>query len=161
MSSAWTYFSGVQSEDELERTIFIRNILFETTANDLRKRFSDYGAVEFCAIVSDRVTGRSKGSAFVRFVSTASVAAVLAQIGYNAETGLCQCEKNQLHRQSSFSPMPYSDFFFARCESCATLASARTPSASRGRPRGGSYDRRPAPHYLTGSRPQLCPEISF
>lgn len=57
------------SAEELARTIFVRNLLFETKAHVVwREMEQHFGAVEQAVIVRDRVTQMSKGKAFVRFV---------------------------------------------------------------------------------------------
>ncbi|KAA8493286.1 RNA-binding protein 28 [Porphyridium purpureum] len=61
--------AGVSSTEELARTLFIRNVLFETSKDDLRALLSTYGTVEQCVLVTDKTTGRPRGNAFVRFAS--------------------------------------------------------------------------------------------
>jgi RNA recognition motif-containing protein len=45
--------------------IFVGNVDFRSSEQDLRARFEAYGEVISCKIISDRDTGRSKGFAFV------------------------------------------------------------------------------------------------
>ena len=45
--------------------IYVGNINFKTTEDDLRELFSPHGEVEEVAVVTDRDTGRSRGFAFV------------------------------------------------------------------------------------------------
>ncbi len=45
--------------------IYVGNISFQMTEEDLRDLFSEFGQVDEAAIVNDRETGRSRGFAFV------------------------------------------------------------------------------------------------
>lgn len=46
-------------------SIYVGNLPWRTTAEDLRSLFEPYGEVENSRIVSDRETGRSRGFGFV------------------------------------------------------------------------------------------------
>jgi len=45
--------------------ILMRNLSRETTEAELRVLFEAYGDVQYCTVVMDRVTGKSKGFGFV------------------------------------------------------------------------------------------------
>lgn len=45
--------------------MFVGNLSFQTTENDISTAFASYGAVEAVTIITDRDTGRSKGFGFV------------------------------------------------------------------------------------------------
>ncbi|MBA4187617.1 MAG: RNA-binding protein [Planctomycetaceae bacterium] len=47
------------------KKLYVGNISFQTTSDDLVQAFSQYGTVLGAQIVSDRETGRSRGFAFV------------------------------------------------------------------------------------------------
>jgi RNA recognition motif-containing protein len=47
------------------KKLYVGNLAFSTTADDLREAFGQYGAVASASVVSDRDTGRSRGFAFV------------------------------------------------------------------------------------------------
>lgn len=51
------------------RKIFIGNLSFETTNQDLEALFATVGACESAAVVTDRATGRSRGFGFVEMSS--------------------------------------------------------------------------------------------
>ena len=45
--------------------IYVGNLPFSTTSEDLEALFGEYGAVESAAVINDRETGRSRGFGFV------------------------------------------------------------------------------------------------
>ena len=45
--------------------LIIRNLSRSTTVKELKVLFEEYGAVQSCDLVLDKVTGESKGFAFV------------------------------------------------------------------------------------------------
>lgn len=45
--------------------IYVGNLSYETTEDDLRAAFSRFGAVDSARLISDRDTGRPKGFGFV------------------------------------------------------------------------------------------------
>ena len=45
--------------------IYVGNLPYQTTQDDLRAQFEQYGTVESVNIIQDRETGRSKGFGFV------------------------------------------------------------------------------------------------
>jgi cold-inducible RNA-binding protein len=47
--------------------LYVGNLSYETSENDLRDTFSQYGEVASAKIIMDRDTGRSKGFGFVEF----------------------------------------------------------------------------------------------
>lgn len=50
--------------------LYVGNLNYATTENDLRDIFSEFGQVESSAVITDRETGRSKGFGFVQFSSS-------------------------------------------------------------------------------------------
>jgi len=51
--------------------IFVGNLAFEVTENDLHGAFAQYGNVEKVNVIRDRDTGQSRGFAFVEMSSSA------------------------------------------------------------------------------------------
>jgi RNA recognition motif-containing protein len=49
----------------VSKKLYVGNISFDTTSDDLVQAFSQFGTVLGAQIVSDRETGRSRGFAFV------------------------------------------------------------------------------------------------
>lgn len=62
-----------------ENTVFIRNVSYDTTEEQLIDCFSTFGALNYAKIVVDSVLQRPKGTAFVQFRDADGVKAVLAK----------------------------------------------------------------------------------
>jgi len=58
--------------------IFVGNLAFTTTEEELSQLFEAYGIVERTQIVTDRETGRSRGFGFVEMPDTAEAQAAIA-----------------------------------------------------------------------------------
>jgi RNA recognition motif-containing protein len=56
------------------KRIYVGNLSFSTTSDDLRQAFGEFGQVSNASVVSDRETGRSRGFAFVEMDSGADEA---------------------------------------------------------------------------------------
>nr|CCA24334.1 conserved hypothetical protein [Albugo laibachii Nc14] len=57
----------LDTNEQLERTLFLRNVSFQTTDEGLKTFFQTFGGVEYTRIVYDPNSKLSKGVAFVRF----------------------------------------------------------------------------------------------
>ena len=57
--------------------IFVGNLAFSTTDQDLRQLFEPYGAVDKINIIIDRDTGRSRGFGFVDMPDTSAAQSAL------------------------------------------------------------------------------------
>jgi len=53
--------------DNAYEELFVRNIGFNTTEEELAEGFQKYGDVEVAKIVTDKNTGKSKGFGFLKF----------------------------------------------------------------------------------------------
>jgi cold-inducible RNA-binding protein len=53
----------------MSRKIFVGNLAFETTNQDLQTLFASVGTCESATVISDRETGRSRGFGFVEMSS--------------------------------------------------------------------------------------------
>ena len=60
--------------------IFVGNLSYQTTQDDLQSAFSAYGGVERVNIVTDRDTGQSRGFAFVEMTDADAAQAAIAQL---------------------------------------------------------------------------------
>jgi RNA recognition motif-containing protein len=55
----------------MSKKLFIGNIEWSTTEEDLKELFGQYGEIEEAIIIKDRMSGRSKGFGFVTFAEDA------------------------------------------------------------------------------------------
>ena len=60
--------------------LYVGNISFDTTSQDLEQIFGEVGTVESTNIIEDRDTGRSRGFAFVEMSSTAEGQNAISQL---------------------------------------------------------------------------------
>ena len=68
------------------KSIFVGNLAFNTTEDDLRSLLQDYSTVERVNIVTDRDTGRSRGFAFVEMGDNEEAEAAIAALnGYELD----------------------------------------------------------------------------
>jgi RNA recognition motif-containing protein len=51
----------------MQNKIYVGNLAYGTTSDDLNQLFSQYGTVIDAKVISDKHTGRSKGFGFVTF----------------------------------------------------------------------------------------------
>ncbi|MBA3273404.1 MAG: RNA-binding protein [Chthoniobacterales bacterium] len=60
--------------------LYVGNLSFETTENDLQDMFEQHGTVSDVALMMDRTTGRSRGFAFVTMGDAAAGTAAINEI---------------------------------------------------------------------------------
>ena len=53
----------------MSKNLYVGNLSFQTTVDDLRDAFGQYGNVTSAQLISDRETGRSRGFGFVEYGS--------------------------------------------------------------------------------------------
>jgi len=56
----------------MPRKLYVGNLSFDTTDEDLREAFSKFGEIVSAVIVKDRLSGRSRGFGFVEFSNEAN-----------------------------------------------------------------------------------------
>jgi RNA recognition motif-containing protein len=59
--------------------LYVGNLAFETSSNDLQTLFAQAGTVESVSLIEDRETGRSRGFGFVEMSTKEEGAAAVAQ----------------------------------------------------------------------------------
>lgn len=57
--------------------LYVGNLSFDTTENDLQDLFEQHGAVSEVALMMDRMTGKSRGFAFVTMNDSAQATAAM------------------------------------------------------------------------------------
>ena len=68
----------------MENKLYVGNLSYATTEDDLKDLFSNAGTVTSVAVIKDRETGRSKGFAFVEMSTKEEADAAISQ--YNGYT---------------------------------------------------------------------------
>ena len=59
--------------------LYVGNLSFRTTSEELRDAFAAVGTVESASVIEDRDTGRSRGFAFVEMATPEEAAAAIEQ----------------------------------------------------------------------------------
>jgi len=80
--------------------LYVGNLSFNATAQDLTELFSEFGAVESANVIEDRETGRSRGFAFVEMSSKEEGQAAIEQVNGREVDGR-QLKVNEAKPQES------------------------------------------------------------
>jgi RNA recognition motif-containing protein len=78
----------------MNKKIYVGNLSFSTTEDELRDLFATYGQVETAAIVNDRMSGQSRGFGFVE-MSTPEEAQAAISVLNGRELGGRQLKVNE------------------------------------------------------------------
>jgi RNA recognition motif-containing protein len=62
------------------RKLFVGNLAFETSDDDLKTMFSAAGTCEMAAVIKDRMTGRSRGFGFVEMGTDEEAQRAIAEL---------------------------------------------------------------------------------
>ena len=65
----------------MSKKIYVGNLSFQSTEDQVREMFSEFGTIESIAMINDRDTGRFRGFAFVEMEDSAANAAIKALNG--------------------------------------------------------------------------------
>jgi RNA recognition motif-containing protein len=60
--------------------LYVGNLAFQTTSQELNELFAQAGTVESASVVEDRMTGRSRGFAFVEMATKEEAASAIEQL---------------------------------------------------------------------------------
>ncbi len=66
---------------ELAKKVYVGNLSFDATEQQVRDLFAEYGTVDSVSWITDRDTGRFRGFAFVEMENSAAAAAIKALDG--------------------------------------------------------------------------------
>ncbi len=80
----WQLNDANKGEKEHRMKIYVGNLSYDVTEDELRNEFSAYGKVESVSIITDKYSGRSKGFAFVEMPTVSEGQAAIA--GLNGKT---------------------------------------------------------------------------
>jgi cold-inducible RNA-binding protein len=64
-------FNAFSSGENMETKLYVGNLAYSATENDLRTLFEQAGEIKSVNLITDRDTGRSKGFAFIEMSSQA------------------------------------------------------------------------------------------
>jgi cold-inducible RNA-binding protein len=80
------------------KDIFVGNLDYETSEDELRKLFAPYGPVDRVSIVTDRYSGQPRGFAFVGMASTEDADKAITELN-GAELHGRKLEVNEARRK--------------------------------------------------------------
>ncbi len=64
----------------MAKKIYVGNMNYATTEDEIRDLFAQYGEVESVAVIEDRYTGQSKGFGFVEMVDEDAATAAISAL---------------------------------------------------------------------------------
>lgn len=83
--------------------LYIRNLSYSTTENDLRALFAQSGSVVLVDIIKDRVTGRSRGYGFIQMSNLAEAENAVEQFdGWGLDNSELRVGLTQSRQRSGF-----------------------------------------------------------
>ena len=71
----------------MSKKLYVGNLAFQTTSDDLQQLFAQAGTVESVQLISDRDTGQSKGFAFVEMSTNDEAASAIDQFNGKEVSG--------------------------------------------------------------------------
>ena len=89
------------------RRLFVGNLSFETSDDDLKEAFSKVGACETAAVIKDRMTGRSRGFGFVEMGTDEDAQRAIAELNGKDVGGRNISVSEARERSESRGPRPY------------------------------------------------------
>ena len=84
--------------------ILVRNLSRETTEAELLARFTEYGDVQYCKLVMDKASGKSKGFGFVEMPRAGEARAAIKGLNYQDIDGNRIRVKKAESRETAGSP---------------------------------------------------------
>ena len=71
----------------MEKKIYVGNMSYDTTEDDLKALFSAYGEVVSANVITDRYTGRSRGFGFVEMSTEEEAGSAIAELNEKEVNG--------------------------------------------------------------------------
>ena len=90
----------IAGEMDLGKRLYVGNLPYTTTEDELRDMFEPHGAIESVAVITDRDTGRSRGFGFVE-MREASAADKAIQALDGKDMGGRSLRVNEAHERTS------------------------------------------------------------
>jgi len=69
-----------EEKDDGEMNIYVGNLPFSATEDEIRALFAGYGQVTSAAVIKDKFTGQSRGFAFVEMASDTEATKAIAEL---------------------------------------------------------------------------------
>ena len=92
MAALWSHVAPRSDECQVERrfvNIFVGNLDYRTTQDQLQAAFAQYGSVDRVNIVTDRDTGQPRGFAFVEMADSREAKTAIDRLnGFESTVGL-------------------------------------------------------------------------
>lgn len=67
--------------------IYVGNLAYSVTEDDLREAFSAYGEISSCSVITDKFSGQSKGFGFVEMPNNSEADAAIKALNETALKG--------------------------------------------------------------------------
>src|SRR5262245_27088951 len=112
------------------KKLFVGNLSFETTDDDLKQAFSNAGTCESASVIKDRLSGTSRGFGFVEMASDEEAQRAIAELNGRDLRGRMINVSEARERSESRGPRPSGG--------ARGFGRDRPPSAPRFRQGGGS-----------------------
>ena len=91
------------------KKIYIGNLSYSVTQEELEKVFSEYGSVSSSVVISDKFTGRSKGFGFIEMENSDEAEKAIQELdgksiqGRNIRVNEAQPRKDQAKNKRNFT----------------------------------------------------------
>jgi len=94
--------------------LYVGNLSFETTENDLQDLFEQHGEVSEVSLMMDRMTGKSRGFAFITMNDKAQAESAMAALNGNDVAGraltVSEARPREERPRSNGSNRPFAGF---------------------------------------------------
>jgi len=94
--------------------LYVGNLSFETTENDLQDLFEQHGEVSEVSLMMDRMTGKSRGFAFITMNDKAQAESAMAALNGNDVAGraltVSEARAREERPRSNGSKRPFAGF---------------------------------------------------
>jgi cold-inducible RNA-binding protein len=94
--------------------LYVGNLSFETTENDLQDLFEQHGQVSEVSLLMDRMTGKSRGFAFITMNDKAQAESAMAALNGNDVAGraltVSEARPREERPRSNGSERPFAGF---------------------------------------------------
>lgn len=86
------------------KKLFVGGLPYATTEDELRSIFEEYGEVESAVVITDRMTGRSKGFGFVEMATEEGAQSAISALNGDSEKTGRRLTVNEARPQAPRAP---------------------------------------------------------